>query len=102
MTRYALVCLLLATMAWGQGASSTPTPATQPSAAAPAGNTAQSQEAEASKVAPDTPVITINGSCENPPAAKAADSNCKTVITRAEFERILDAVQPNMPARVRR
>jgi hypothetical protein len=110
MTQYGLVCLLLGAMAWGQTANSTSTPAAQQSSAAPsaassgttpAGNPA-SKEAEASSVAPDAPVVTINGSCDNPPADKTADPNCKTVITRAEFEKILDAVQPNMPPRVRR
>jgi len=104
MTQYGLVCLLLAAMAWGQAASPTSTPAAQQPGAPPsaAGNPAESKEAEAAKVAPDAPVITINGVCDNPPADKAADSNCKTVITRAEFERILESVQPNMPPRVRR
>jgi len=101
MTQYGLVCLLLAAMAWGQATSSTPALATRQSGA-PAGNPAEGKEAEASNVAPDAAVITINGSCANPPADKAADPNCKTVITRAEFERILDAVQPNMPPRARR
>ena len=110
MTQYGLVCLLLGAMAWGQAANSTPPSAAQqpsappsaaPSGAAPAGNPA-SKEAEASNVAPDAPVITINGACDNPPADKTADSNCKTIITRAEFEKTLEAVQPNMPARVRR
>ena len=101
MMRYALVCLLLAAMSWGQAASSPSTPAAQQPGAAPAGNPAASPEAEAAKVAPDAPVITINGSCDHPSADKA-DPNCKTVITRAEFEKLLDAVQPNMPPRVRR
>jgi hypothetical protein len=102
MMQYAIVCLLLAAMSWGQAASPTSTPAPQQSGAAPAGNAAGGQEPEAAKVAPDAPVITINGLCDNPPADKAADANCKTVITRAEFEQLLDAVQPNMPPRVRR
>jgi parvulin-like peptidyl-prolyl isomerase len=111
MTQYAFVCLLFAAMAWGQAASPT-APAQQPSAApaqqpgAPpdaAGNPAESKEGEAAKVAPDAPVITINGMCDHPSADKAAaDPNCKTVITRSEFEKILDSVQPNMPPRVRR
>lgn len=109
MMQYGLVCLLLGTMAWGQAANSTPAPAAQQSGAptsassgaAPAGNP-ENKDAEASNVAPDAPVITLNGSCDKPPADKTADPNCKTVITRAEFERILDAVQPNMPPRVRR
>ncbi len=104
MTRYALVCLLLGAMAWGQAASSTSSPAAGQSGAPARGamNPGPSNDAEASKVAPDAPVITINGVCENASAGKAADPNCKTVITRAEFEKILDSVQPNMPPRVRR
>src|ERR1700689_3732317 len=104
MTKYGLVCLLLGAMAWGQAASSTSPPAAG-QAGAPASSTmssAPSNDAEASKVAPDAPVITINGVCANASADQAADANCKTVITRAEFEKILDAVQPNMPPRVRR
>src|SRR5580658_7383841 len=104
MTRYGLVCLLFGAMAWGQAASPTSTPATGQSGA-PAGGAmspAQNNDAEASKVAPDAPVVTINGVCENASADKASDPNCKTVITRAEFEKIMDAVQPNMPPRVRR
>jgi hypothetical protein len=102
MTRYGLICLLLATMAWGQAANSTSTPPAQQPGTPGAGNAATGKEADAPNVAPDAPVITINGSCENPPADKTADANCKTVITRAEFERVLESVQPNMPARVRR
>jgi hypothetical protein len=107
MKQHGLVCLLLGAMAWGQAANSTSTPAAQqsgapPSAASSVATPAANPEAEASKVAPDAPVITINGSCENPPADKTADPNCKTVITRAEFEKTIDAVQPNMPVRVRR
>ena len=48
-------------------------------------------------VAPDAPVITIKGLCERPPNSTATPSDCSTVITRAEFEKILAAVQsPNM------
>jgi Ni,Fe-hydrogenase I small subunit len=92
MTRFGLVCLLLAAMAWGQAATPTPTLSTRPSGS-PAANPADTKEAEASNVPPDTPVITINGACPNPPPDKAADQNCKTVITRAEFEKIMDALR---------
>jgi len=105
MTRFGLVCLLLGAMAWGQAANSPSAPAAQPQSAAPSADKDENppnKQSEASSVAPDAPVITINGSCENPPADKTADSNCKTVITRAEFEKTLEAVQPNMPPRVRR
>jgi len=107
MTRHGLTCLLLGAMAWGQAATSTPLPAPQK----PAGensSTAKTTEGapqegspEASKVAPDAPVITIKGLCDQL-AAKAPALECRTVITRAEFEQIIEAVQPSMPARVRR
>lgn len=98
MMRYGLVCVLLAALSWGQAANSPSTPAPQQ----PGAPTNPANPAETKEVPPDTPVITINGLCPNPPADKAADPNCKTVITRAEFEKIMDSVQPNMPPRVRR
>ena len=49
-----------------------------------------------SAVAPDAPVITIKGLCERPANSTATPSECSTVITRAEFEKIVGAVQPNM------
>jgi parvulin-like peptidyl-prolyl isomerase len=48
-------------------------------------------------VSPDTPVITVQGLCERPANSSATPSDCSTVITRAEFEKVIDAVQPNMP-----
>jgi PPIC-type PPIASE domain len=50
-----------------------------------------------SALAPDSPVITVQGLCERPPGSSATPSDCKKVITRAEFERVLSVVQPNMP-----
>ena len=95
MTRYGLLCLLLGALAWGQ-ANPSSTTAPQKPATAP-GVAAQTQDADAN-VPPDTPVITISGLCSTP----AAGSDCKTVITRAQFEKMVDAVQPGMPARMRR
>ncbi len=85
MTRYALGCLLLGSFSWAQVTGSAPALA-----------------ASTTTVAPDTPVITINGLCDNPSAEKTAASNCQTVITESQFEKVIDAVQPNMPARARR
>jgi parvulin-like peptidyl-prolyl isomerase len=103
MMQYGLVCLLLAALAWWQAANSTSVPAAQQPGASPAANPVENKDADAAKVPPDTPVITINGLCDNSSADKAAaDPNCKTVITRAEFEKLLDTVQPNMPPRGRR
>jgi hypothetical protein len=47
-------------------------------------------------IAPDAAVITVQGMCEKP-AGSTATTDCKTVITRAEFEKAINAVQPNMP-----
>jgi hypothetical protein len=43
-------------------------------------------------------VITIQGLCERPPNSNATPVDCSTVITRADFEKLVNAVQPNMPA----
>ncbi len=48
---------------------------------------------------PGTPVITLNGFCEKPPAAAG---ECKTVVTKEQFERLANALNPNMPPQVRR
>jgi hypothetical protein len=90
-----LVCLLLGAVAFGQAASPNPAPpGQQPAAAAPA-------KSPAPEVAPDAVVITIKGFCSNPAPDKDA-AGCATTITRAEFEKIVDAVQPSMPPRSRR
>jgi hypothetical protein len=104
MTRYGLVCLLLGFLSWGQAASSESALAAQRPATDTAKATAsdQTEQAKISNVAPDAPVITINGLCDIPPADKTAASNCKTVITQAQFEKVIDALQPSMPARARR
>ena len=47
-------------------------------------------------------MITVQGLCEKPGGTSATPSDCKTVITRAEFERIVNVVQPNMPAAAKR
>jgi hypothetical protein len=99
MTRYGLLCLLLGALAWGQAnTQSTPAPQTP---AAPAGAAGQNTLPQAADVPPDTPVITISGICPNSATAKNP-ADCKTVITREQFEKMVDAVQPGMPARMRR
>jgi len=110
MTRFGLVCLLLGALAWGQAANSNParapqkaaSPSATPQSAAPAGMPAAASPQPVADLPSDTPVITINGLCENPPADKSAAANCKTVITRAEFEKLIEVIQPSMPVRVRK
>ena len=107
MTRYGFVCLLLGALAWGQAAPTKPAPAAQnPAAQSPTApkivNGGSQQEAEAAKVPPDAPVITIKGLCDQSATKSSPGLECRTVITRAQFEQVVEAVQPNMPARARR
>jgi len=110
MSRYGLVCLLLGALAWGQAAPLNSAPGSQkeaspnaaPQSTAPAAMPAAAQPQPAPDLPADTPVITINGLCENPPADTSKAADCKTVITRAEFEKLIEVIQPMMPARARR
>jgi hypothetical protein len=104
MTRYGLVCLL-ATLAWSQAASPRPggTQANPDANSAAQGTPAAPNEAPtAAEVPPDAAVITIQGLCASSAAEKAHAADCKTVITRSQFEAMVDALRPNMPRQVRR
>ncbi|HXZ31648.1 MAG TPA: peptidyl-prolyl cis-trans isomerase [Terriglobales bacterium] len=106
MTRHGFLCLLLTAMAWGQAANPKATPATpqtgQNNAAATQSAPGTAAESlEESKVPLDAPVITIKGVCD-PSATKSPALECRTEISRAEFENVVEAVQPNLPARARR
>lgn len=108
-----LAILLLASLAVGQAPSATPsTPASKP--ATPASNAAKAATSGPESVAPGTPVITIEGMCDThkPAATKAATASsaakkatatdCKTVVTRAQFDALADALQPKMPPATKR
>ncbi len=101
-----LAILLLCSLAVGQAAPSSPAkPAGKSSAPSGAPQKGATPGAE---VPVSAPVITVNGICEKPaPSAKPATAAkstaaCKTVITRAEFEALADALQPNMNAAMKR
>lgn len=81
--------LFLATVAWGQTAKPVAPPA--PKVASHAASAAG-----AGTIGPGAAVITIPGLCEKPPADKTKAADCKTVVTRAEFEQLLAAVAPTM------
>ena len=106
-----LMCVLLGTLAWGQAAPSAPPPP-QP-AQAPADTSAS--------VAPDAAVITVIGVCPaqpkpaaakgteakpatatKAPATKTPAADCKTVITKAQFEKLASAVAPNVTPQVKK
>jgi bifunctional DNA-binding transcriptional regulator/antitoxin component of YhaV-PrlF toxin-antitoxin module len=97
-----LVCLLLAGLAYGQAAPpSTPNAATSPAAGAKAEQSASAatDKAPEVKVGPDDTVITLKGFCAD--AAQQGDA-CKTVITRAQFEKLAESLQPGMSPAIRR
>ena len=89
--RIGLVCLLLTGFVYAQSNSS---PVLKPRAAPPVQDLPVN--GDNANVAPDAPIITIKGLCDKP-AAGAASADCKTVVTRAEFEKVIKAVRPNMP-----
>ena len=86
-----LVCLLLAGLAYGQAAPSATPPAATPSAS--------TDKAPEIKVGPDDAVITLKGFCAD--ATQQGDA-CKTVISRAQFEKLAEALQPGMSPAIRR
>ncbi len=115
-----LLCVLLGTLAWGQAAPSAPPPA-QP-APGPGQSMSMPTPAPApdksASVPDDASVITVQGVCPaqpKPAAAKgtatksatatkaaAKPADCKTVITKAEFEKIASAVAPNVTPQLKR
>jgi hypothetical protein len=109
MTQYVMIFLLLGAMARGQAADSRSSPAPQKTAqslatqapVAPPGNLGESRVSGAPRASPDAPVITIKGLCDKARADEAA-WNCRTAITRAEFEKTVEAVQSDMPLPARR
>ena len=85
-----VACLTLALAALGQSTSTAPALKSRPEPA-PAEKQAPAENATP---APDTPVITIQGLCEKPGGSGATPSDCKTVITRSDFEKVAPANLP--------
>ncbi len=88
------LCLLLASVAWGQVASP-PAPPASEKQVVPAATKPLPAEAQASSqtLAPSAPVITVSGVCAGgaPPSP-----HCSITITRKEFEDFAAIVQPEM------
>jgi hypothetical protein len=107
-----LVCVLLGTLAWGQAQPGKlavqPVPGQAPAQTSPAANAEAKTEtaAPAVEVAESAAVLTIKGVCPatpKPAAVKTAEgktaaaakkpADCQTVITRAQFEKLITALQ---------
>ena len=110
-----LMCVLLGALAWGQAQPGTPPPArpSQNPAAGGAGPAAEPDTADS--VAKDAAVITITGVCKpqpaapkagataaKTPAAKPKPTECKTVITRAEFEKLEASLSPRVTPQLKK
>jgi bifunctional DNA-binding transcriptional regulator/antitoxin component of YhaV-PrlF toxin-antitoxin module len=97
MKRIYFICLFqcLTTTFLLSQSSSVPTPTTA-AATGPAKPKPQ--------VAPTDPVITVKGVCADGPKADAPKTgdSCKTVITKEQFEKLINALQPEMTPDVRR
>ena len=83
-----VACLLLAATAAAQSNPQTPALKTRPS------TQNELPVPDNPSITPDTPVITIQGLCEKPAGSSATPSDCKTVVTRADFEKV---APPNLP-----
>jgi hypothetical protein len=101
MFRQLVVCLLLAAFVSGQTA-----PPAAPATAAPAGAPTAAPAPGAAPAAPapptinpDDPVVTIKGFCAD---SSLTGDACKTVITKAQFEKLADTLQPGMSPAMRR
>ena len=103
-----LMCVLLGTLAWGQAA-----PAAPPAPKMIPGQAGNQAPADTSASVPeDAPVLTINGVCPAQPRTAAstaksaagakppakAPADCKTVITKAKFEKLAKALSPDPDA----
>jgi hypothetical protein len=73
-------------------------PANQSATTQPAATQPATTQAKPAELTPESVIITINGVC---PAATPAE-NCKRAVTRAEFDRVLAAVNPDLPMEERR
>lgn len=111
------MCVLLGGLAWGQTQPGAPPPAAQPgrpNMGAP--QAAAALPDSAASVPADAAVLTITGVCKPQPrpaaakagaapakpAAKTAPADCKTVVTRAEFEKLADSISAHPNPQLRR
>lgn len=102
-----LLCVLMGSLAWGQAPAQS-NPAPPQSNAGPAPGAAAKAPAPAAEIPESAVVLTIKGVCpasektaavsktaaSKPAAKKPAD--CETKITRAQFEKIANALSPNV------
>jgi hypothetical protein len=97
MRNYWVICLLFGVLAWGQGKPATTPQEKSPSAADDDDDRPVPPPPSAAAVAPDAPVLTIKGLCpQSSNSSEISGTNCETVITRTQFEKIARAIQPSL------
>lgn len=94
MIKAIVFSLLLCSIAFAQAVP----PAHPPQTSKPAPPAALPTPAE---LPPNAPVITIAGFCPSASAAEKKSPECRTVVTRAEFEKLIDTLNPKMPPQAR-
>ena len=99
------VCLLIGTMAWAQAKLATPSAAPNHPAVADEQDDDTQKPPSATGVAADAAVLTVRGLCAQStptPGAERAKSACQTVVTRAQFESLVDALHAGKDAQTMR
>ncbi len=107
MRLISILCLLAASSALGQQSAPPAKPTVPSGSQAPTVRESAPQQpddddprglpASATKVAPDAAVITVTGLCPSsaPAPSEAAHPTCQTLVSRAQFEKLADAVLAN-------
>jgi len=100
MTRYGLTCLVFGSLVFISIEAS----GSSPTAQKPAVETPHAVDQPSKKADPedDRVLITISGICDDSSSDRVTAPDCKTVITRDQFEKVIYAVQPNMSPHARR
>lgn len=101
MRDFWFLCLLIGTMAWAQAKPAAVSATQSRPPAADMDDENKLNPRSASSVAADAPVLTIRGLCDQAgPNAEAHSTNsgCQTVVTRAQFERLAEALHAGNPS----
>jgi hypothetical protein len=99
MRNLSQVCLLLGALAWAQGTPAQQNVPTATTQVGVAGEGKQVSTPSAVNIDANETVVTIKGLCPHEPAAgagKPEGNSCEMLITRAEFEKLANAIQTNM------
>jgi hypothetical protein len=101
MYKFVALTLLATACAAGAQTGAESDPAKQPSTTSGKDKPA-SAPTEKIQVAPDAPIITVHGLCPDKPAGTDPKSpECETIVTRAQFEHMVEMLAPNIPPSAR-